>query len=166
MILLRLLAALVGGLVLILPPILLAQDEQVGRPGWLVVGGLAWLGLMSLSFLFVAIFGTHMRRAGFTRAIGGLLLLIPAAASAAVLATDIDEAVLWASGILLSFTMLLFLTFVFPGQTTRRRRPMRERDHPEHVGHDGDIEYGGLARHAAPALVRVERQPVRRETRV
>jgi MFS family permease len=149
MIFLRMLALLAGGLVLILPPLLLADVGHAGMPGWIVAGGLAGLALVALSFLYVAVLGDRMRRSAYTRALGGLLLLIPAAAGIAMLATRTDAELLWGSAILVSFTVLLFISFVYPAAPDRRQRPMRRRERSE------------------PALVLVQRHPSaeRRDTR-
>jgi hypothetical protein len=141
MILLRLLALLAGSLVLILPPIVSAGDAHPGMPGWIAVGGLAGLALVAISFLYIAALGDRMRRSAHTRTIGGLLLLIPAIAGITTLATRTDEALLWASGTLLSFTVLMYISFVFPATPDRRQRPMRQRERSE------------------PSLVLVQRHP-------
>lgn len=141
MIFLRLLALLAGSLVLILPPIVVAGNAHPGMPGWIAVGGLAGLALIAASFLYIAALGDRMRRSAHARTLGGLLLLIPAAAAITMLATRTDEALLWASGTLLSFTVLMYLSFVFQVSPDRRQRPMRQRERLE------------------PALVLVKRHP-------
>ena len=141
MIFMRLLALLAGSLVLILPPIVVAGNAHPGMPGWIAVGGLAGLALVALSFLYVAALGDRMRRSGHARALGALLLLIPAAAAISMLATRTDPGLLWGSGTLLSFTVLMYLSFVFPVAPDRRQRPMRERERRE------------------PALVLIKRHP-------
>jgi hypothetical protein len=141
MIFLRLLALLAGGLVLILPPIVAAGNSHPSLPAWVAVGGLAGLALVALSFLYIAALGGRMRRSKHTRMLGGLLLLIPAAGGITVLATRTDPALLWSSGLLVTFTMLLFISFVYPASGDRRQRPMRRRERNE------------------PALVLVQRHP-------
>ena len=141
MIFLRLLALLAGGLVLILPPMVVAGNSHPGLPAWVAVGGLAGLALVALSFLYIAALGGRMRRSSYTRVLGGLLLMIPAAGGITVLATRTDPALLWGSGLLVSLTMLLFITFVYPASGDRRQRPMRRRERTE------------------PALVLVQRHP-------
>ena len=143
MIFLRLLALLAGGLVLILPPALLSNAGQTGMPAWIVAGGLAGLALVALSFLYIAVLGKRMRRSPHTRMLGGLLLLIPATAGIIVLATRTNAELLWASGILVSFTVLLFISFVYPAAPDRRQRPMRERERER----------------SEPSLVLVQRHP-------
>lgn len=142
MIFLRMLALVASGLVFILPPIVVADgSSHADLPGWVAVGGLAGLTLISFSFLYIGALGDRMRRSGHTRTLGGLLLTIPAAAGLTTLATRTDESVLWASGALVSFTVLLFISFVYPAAGDRRQRPMRRRERSE------------------PALVLVQRHP-------
>jgi hypothetical protein len=131
MIFLRMLALLAGSLVLILPPLVMAQTSQPELPPLLAFGGLAGLGLVAMSFLYIAALGDRMRRPGNVRTVGALLLLVPAAAGIAMLATRNDPALLWGAGILLSFTVLLYLSFVFQGTQDRRQRPMRLRERSE-----------------------------------
>ncbi|MGJ7915660.1 hypothetical protein ACI48D_09325 [Massilia sp. LXY-6] len=133
MIVLRLLALAAGGLVLILPPLLTAGSTRPNLPAWIAVGGLAGLALVSLSFLYIAARGDRMRRSAQARTLGGLLLMIPAAAGITMLATRTDAALLWASAGLLSFTVLLFISFVYPAAPDRRQRPMRQRERSEPV---------------------------------
>jgi len=141
MIFLRLLALLAGGLVLILPPALLSNAGHTGMPAWIVAGGLAGLALVAFSFLYIAVLGKRMRRSSHARMLGGLLLLIPATAGITMLATRTNAELLWASGTLVSFTVLLFIGFVYPAAPDRRQRPMRQRERSE------------------PSLVLVQRHP-------
>jgi hypothetical protein len=133
MIVLRLLALLAGGLVLIMPPLVLGQSSQAGMPGWIAVGGLTGLALVALSFLYIAVLGDRMRRSGQLRTLGGLLLMIPAAAGTTMLVTRNDAPMLWGSGALLSFTVMMFVSFVYPATPERRQRPMRRRERNEPV---------------------------------
>jgi len=141
MIILRLLALLAGGLVFVLPPMVLAGNSHPGMPAWVAVGGLAGLALVALSYLYIAVLGDRMRRSSHLRMLGGLLLMIPAVGGITMLATRTDPPLLWASGLLVSFTMLLFLSFVYPAAPDRRQRPMRRRERTE------------------PALVLIQRHP-------
>jgi hypothetical protein len=130
MIFLRLLALLAAGFVLILPPLVL---EQAGLPAWVAIGGLVGLALVALSFFYIAALGDRMRRSGQLRTLGGLLLMIPVAAAATMLTTRNDETLLWGSGGLLAFTVMMFVSFVFPAAPERRQRPMRRRERNEPV---------------------------------
>jgi MFS family permease len=131
MIFLRLLAFAAAALVLIVPPLVAANADHSAMSGWVALGGLAGLALVALSFFYIAALGDRMRRSGNTRTLGGLLLLIPAAAGIATLATRTDASMLWGSALLLSFTVMLFVSFVFPATPDRRQRPMRQRERLE-----------------------------------
>jgi MFS family permease len=133
MIFMRLLALLAGSLVLIVPPVVAADNFRPNMSGWIAAGGLAGLSLVALSFLYIAAFGDRMRRSPDARMLGGLLLAIPAIAGIAVLATRTDPALLWCGGVLVAFAVLLFISFVFPAAADRRQRPMRERERTEPV---------------------------------
>jgi hypothetical protein len=133
MIVLRLLALLAGGLVLIMPPMVLGQSSQAGMPAWIAVGGLAGLALVAISFFYIAVLGDRMRRSGQLRTLGGLLLMIPAVSGATMLVTRNDAPMLWGSGALLSFTVMMFVSFVYPATPERRQRPMRRRERAEPV---------------------------------
>jgi len=133
MIVLRLIALLAAGLVLIVPPLVAAETSHAGMSGWVALGGLTGLALVALSFFYIAALGNRMRRSGFVRTLGGLLLLIPAAAGVATLATRTDAPLLWGSGLLLSFTVVLFVSFVYPATPERRQRPMRQRERSERL---------------------------------
>jgi hypothetical protein len=131
MIFLRLVAFAAAALVLILPPLVAANAAHAAVTGWVAIAGLAGLALVALSFFYIAALGDRMRRSGSARTLGGLLLLIPAAAGVTTLATRTDASMLWGSALLLSFTVMLFVSFVFPATPERRQRPMRERERRE-----------------------------------
>ena len=133
MIALRLLSLLAGGLVLIVPPILVFGNIGGNVSGGIAVGAAACLGLIALAFVYVAVNGRRMRRGGQARTVGAALLAIPALASLAMLAIRTDEGTLWASGALLMFTMTLFASFVYPATAGKRQRPMRQRERQEPV---------------------------------
>ena len=147
MIVLRLIALLAAGMVLILPPMVAADTGHAGMPGWVAVGGLAGLALVALSFFYIAVLGDRMRRSGHARTLGALLLMIPAAAGVTMLTTRTEVPLLSGAGLLLSFTAILFVSFVYPAIPDRRQRPMRRRERTE------------------PALVLVQRQALRRRAR-
>jgi peptidoglycan/LPS O-acetylase OafA/YrhL len=141
MIVLRLIALIAAGMVLIMPPLVAAEASHANMPGWIAVGGLAGLALIALSFFYIAVLGDRMRRSAQARMLGGLLLLIPAAAGLVVLATRDDIPLLWGSGLLLSFTVMLFVAFVYPAIPERRKRRPRQRERSE------------------PSLILVQRHP-------
>lgn len=132
MIALRMLSFVAGALVLVLPPMLLADASPGGLPGVVAAGTLLGLALMSASFVHVGMAGNRMRRNTVERRLGGLLLAVPILGSLGVLATRKEVSLLWGSGVLLAFSLLLFLSFVYP-MAERRQRPMRRRERQEPV---------------------------------
>ena len=133
MIFLRLLSFLIGIGIPMALPLVLSDVGTRGMPGWPVLGGLFGMSLISGSFLYIALLAPRMRRSIILRILGGLLLMLPMAASLAVLWTRTQEDMLLAGGLLLAVSVLMFLAFVFPAIPDRRQRPMRERDRQEHA---------------------------------
>jgi hypothetical protein len=131
MIFLRLLSFLVGIGIPMALPLVLSDVGTRGMPGWPVLGGLVGIGLISASFLYVALLAPRMRRSIALRILGGALLLLPMAAGLAVLWTRTQEAMLWAGGLLLAASVLMFISFVFPATPDHRQRPMRKRERQE-----------------------------------
>jgi hypothetical protein len=125
MILLRLLSVLAAGLVLIVTPMALDPHGH-GMPGWVALFSLFSTALMAGSFLFVAATAHRMRRNPSERKLGGLLLLVPAIGSLAMLVTGREVMLLSLSGALLAFTVLLLANVMVPGalghQSQYRRR--------------------------------------------
>jgi hypothetical protein len=131
MIFLRFLSFLIAIVIPMVPPLLLSDISTRGLPGWPVLGGLFGIGLISGSFLYIALLASRMRRSIALRALGGLLLMPPMALSLAILWTRPEEEMLWCGGLLLAASVLMFIGFVFPAIPDRRQRPMRKRDRSE-----------------------------------
>jgi hypothetical protein len=131
MIFLRLLSFLIGIGIPMALPLVLSDVSTRGMPGWPVLGGLFGMSLVSGSFLYIALLAPRMRRSIVLRILGGVLLLLPMAASLIVLWTRTQEEMLWGSGLLLAASMLMFIGFVFPGIPDGRQRPMRKRERQE-----------------------------------
>jgi hypothetical protein len=131
MIVLRLLSFLIGIGIPMALPLVLSDVSTRGMPGWPVLGGLFGMSLISGSFLYIALLAPRMRRSIVLRILGGALLLLPMAASLAVLWTRTQEEMLWASGLLLAASVLMFISFIFPAIPDGRQRPMRERERQE-----------------------------------
>jgi hypothetical protein len=72
-----------------------------------------------------------MRRSIALRALGGILLVLPMAASFALMWTRPEEEMLWCGGLLFAGSVLMFISFVFPAIPDRRQRPMRKPDSQE-----------------------------------
>ena len=132
MIFLRLLSFLVGIGIPMALPLVLSDVGTRGMPGWPVLGGLFGMSLISGSFLYIALLASRMRRSIILRILGGMLLMLPMAASLAVLLTRTQEAMLLGGGGLLAASVLMFISFVFPA-IPDRRRPMRKRDGQGHA---------------------------------
>jgi hypothetical protein len=131
MIFLRLMSFLIGIGIPMALPLVLSDVGTRGMPGWPVLGGLFGMCLVSGSFLYIALLGARMRRSLALRILGGLLLLLPMAASLTVLWTRSEEEMLWCGGLLLAAAVLMFICFVFPGIPDGRQRPMRKRERQE-----------------------------------
>jgi hypothetical protein len=127
MIALRLLSVLAGFLVLIVPAALLADTGMSGMSGTAAAAALLGMALASGIFIYIGMTGDRMRRNARARMLGAALLTVPVAGSLGLMATRHDDAVIWASGILLAFSLVLFMSFVFP-VAERRQRPMRRRE--------------------------------------
>lgn len=128
MIALRMLSLFAGLLVLILPASLLADDGAPSISVATAVAALAGMALVSASFVYIGMAGDRVRRNGRARTLGGALLAVPIVGNLGLLASQRDVNVLCASGALLSFSLVLFLSFIFPA-TEHRQRPMRRREH-------------------------------------
>jgi hypothetical protein len=131
MIFLRFVSFLIGIGIPMALPILLSDAGTRGMPGRPVLVGLLGICLVSGSFLYIALLAPRMRRSLVLRILGGVLLMLPAAASLAVLWTRTQETMLWGGGMLLLASVLMFISFIFPATPDRRQRPMRARDRQE-----------------------------------
>jgi hypothetical protein len=128
MIVLRLLSLLVGGMVLLAPPMVFADAGRAGVPGLVALAGSAGLALVAVSFFFIAFAGNRMRKSAGLRVAGGVLLAIPVIAGAVMLWNGQQAELLCASGVLLALSIVLFVSFVFPATSQSKHRPMRKRD--------------------------------------
>jgi hypothetical protein len=131
MIFLRLLSFFIAIAIPMVPPLVLSDVSTAGMPGWPVLYTLFGICLLSGSFLYIALLAPRMRRSIPLRILGGVLLAIPAVASVAVLLTRKDVAILSCGGALLAFTILMFISFIFPATPARRHRPRRARARQE-----------------------------------
>lgn len=125
----RLLSLLAGGLVLVVPPMLMPMASDV--PLGTVMAGIFGIVMVASTFFYVGAAGRKMRRGGQPRIVGAALLMVPAIAALATIATRQDEALLWGSGALLVFTIVLFLHFVIMPALDPHQRPMRDRERQE-----------------------------------
>jgi hypothetical protein len=122
----RLLSLLAGGLVLVVPPMLMPMASDV--PFGTVMAGILGIVMVASTFFYVGAAGRKMRRGGQARIVGATLLMVPAIAALATIATRRDEPLLWGSGALLVFTIVLFLHFVIMPTLDPHQRPMRDHE--------------------------------------
>jgi len=129
MILLRFLSMLAGALVLVAPPLFIFSGSAPtyfdGRTVLIMMLGLT---LVAGSFFFIGFAGGRMKKSARVRSIGALLLAAPFTASVAVLWRTTKPELLWLAGLLLCFTVMLFLSVLFPAAGGRRQRSMRARE--------------------------------------
>lgn len=129
---LRLIALMMVIFVLIVPPILIGEPGPGTMSGWSVTSMLLALSLTVASFLYIATAGDRMRRRGYERMLGALLMLIPMGGGLTLLASRHDPLQLFSSGILFALSLFLFIGVVFPS-LVQRQRPMRRRDHHDTI---------------------------------
>lgn len=125
----RLLSLLMGSLVLVVPPMLMPMGSSMSLGT--VIAAMLGIVMVAAAFFYIGAAGRQMRRGGQARNLGAALLLLPALAALATLATRKDEALLWGSGALLVFTIVLVLHFVIMPTLDPRQRPMRDRERQE-----------------------------------
>lgn len=127
MIVLRILSLLAGALVLILPTLVLSDASDVGVSGMTAVAALLGMAGMFAIFIYIGVAGDRLRRSGRARALGAVLMAVPIMGCLGLLVSHQDEDVLWCSGVLLMFSLMIFLSFVLP-VLEHRQRPMRRRE--------------------------------------
>jgi MFS family permease len=139
MILMRALAILMGGLLILLVPqfaveiISELKGESVQATVSVMAAALAGGAALVTGFFFIGILGHRMGRRRWMRVAAGLMLLFPFfGGSMALLFSDLPV-VVWIAGPVVCFTCLVFFAFVFPGG--KRSTRMRPRDY-----RDSDVE--------------------------
>lgn len=113
MTILRLLCFAAGMLVLVAPAIVLPAGAMTPHAGK-AAATLACLVLGACAFFVTGMAGHLLRRSGLLRALAALLLAVPLAFCAALLWRGAAPAFMWTAGVLLGFTLTLYLTFVYP----------------------------------------------------
>jgi len=124
---LRVLSLLAAIAVLLAPPIMLTDAGTGNWPIVAVVASLLCVVAISAIFIYIGVKGERMVRKYPERRTGGLLLLIPIVTGVVLMVNRQDFAPMVASGMLLGFSLLLFLSFVYPG-IDAPSRPMRRRE--------------------------------------
>lgn len=120
MTILRLLCFAAGMLVLVAPAIVLPAGAMTPHAGK-AAATLACLVLGACAFFVIGMAGHLLRRSGLLRALAALLLAVPLAfcaallwRGAALLWRGAAPAFMWTAGVLLGFTLTLYLTLVYP----------------------------------------------------
>lgn len=130
MFLLKILAFCAGCFVAFAAPFLMLSERQGLASGGLltiIAAALAVL-LFALAYFFFAFVGHRIARSKRLRRMAVVLIAFQLAAGAWLLASARNPDVLFAAAPLLSLCVLLFLGFIWPGDTGRTHRPMRRRD--------------------------------------
>jgi MFS family permease len=133
MIFLRFLAFIAGTLILLAPPLVLADVHTRNLSGWAVLRTLLGLAVVAGIFFYVALLAPRMRSSRKRRIAGGLLLLIPAAVGLLTLCTRKEPQILWASGTLIGLAILMFIGLMVPLSADGGKRRMRKRERQEPV---------------------------------
>ena len=131
MIFLRFFAFLAGAMILLAPPLMLADVHTRNMSGWAVLRMLVVLAVVAGVFFYIAIVGPRMHRSRRRRTLGGALLVIPLLFGLVTLATRKEPQVLWASGTLMGLAIVLLIGFVFPPFMNGDKRRLRERERVE-----------------------------------
>ena len=124
MTILRLLCLAAGMLVLIAPAIVLPAGAMTPDAGK-AAATLACLVLGACAFFVIGMAGHLLRRSALLRAVAALLLAVPLAFCAALLWRGAAPVFMWMAGLLLCFTLTLYLTFVYPGLRAQTQALLR-----------------------------------------
>lgn len=130
MILLRLLAVLLGGLLLLAPPLYLSADGPMRNPpdATTVALGCALVALLAGAFFYIAVYGHRMKRSKNLRIVGGALLAAPLITGVVMISATAALQSVYLSIAMFCLAAILFVSFVYPGERNRKHRPMRKRD--------------------------------------
>ena len=113
MMILRLLCLAAGVVILVAPAVMLPTGGMTPDAGK-AAAILICLVLSACAFLFAGMAGHLLRRSPSLRALAALLLAVPLTASAALLWRGAVPSMLWVAGAVLGFTVMLYLTVVYP----------------------------------------------------
>lgn len=129
MFMLRLLAILNGGMVLIAAPLYLrSQGTLRGEDTATVVQGCLLLAAIAASFFFIGLAGYRMRRSVALRVTGGMLLAVPLVTAVVMVTETRYLQAVYLCVIMFCMAAILFASFVYPGGRVRKHRPMRPRE--------------------------------------
>lgn len=127
---LRIISFIAGSFVAFAAPFFMLTERQgmaMGGIPTIIAGALAVL-LFGLTYFYFALVGHNIVRSRRQRKLAGGLIVFQLAAGAALLYMSSNPKALVAVAPLMCFSVLLFLAFVWPGDTSHTHRPMRRRD--------------------------------------
>jgi len=126
---LRIISFIAGSFVVFAAPFLMLSEQQGMATGGVpaIVAGALGVLLFALAYFYFALLGHRIGRSARARALAGALVVFQLAAGAWLATAGIAQ-VLIAAAPLLSFSVLLFLAFVWPGEWAHTHRPMRRRE--------------------------------------
>ncbi|WP_020655856.1 hypothetical protein [Massilia niastensis] len=131
MIFLRLLCLMAGVVVLVAPPVMLFPTGASMPNVFKAAAVLCGLLLASSGFFLVGMAGHRMRRSPRLRSLAAVLLAVPFAASVAMFWRSGSPTLLSMCSMLLCFTALLYLSFIYPVLRAPGYRPPRGDEMPE-----------------------------------
>jgi len=127
---LRVLSFIAGSFVAFAAPFFMLTERQglaTGGVPTIVASALAVL-LFGLTYFYFALAGYRIVRSRRMRRLASGLIAFQLAAGGWMLHVSGNPDALFALAPLMCFSVLLFLAFVWPGDTTHSHRPMRRRD--------------------------------------
>jgi len=127
---LRVLSFFAGSFVAFAAPFYLLTERQGSAPGGVAMIALALLAVLvfGLSYFYFALLGHQLARNPAMRRWGACLIVLQMGAGAWLLHASTEPHTLIAVAPLLCFSVLLFFTFVWPGNSGSSHRPMRRRE--------------------------------------
>ncbi len=127
---LRLASLFAGVLALIHPPLLLRSVAHaipdMAEP-FVMLGGMV---LAAGGYFVIGLAGHRMRRSPPLRSLAALLMMMPFAASATVVWHGGSPMLLRICGFLMAFTLVLYMTFIYPLMHTPKPRPGKAYSQP------------------------------------
>ena len=126
---LRLLAILIGGVIVVATPLYLrSQGTLRGEDMETVVFGCTLLAVIAASFFYIGLAGHRMRKSTPLRIVGGVLLAVPLITGVSIVAEIRYQQAIYLCIAMFCMAAILFVSFVYPGSQVRKHRPMRPRD--------------------------------------
>ncbi|SHH28231.1 hypothetical protein SAMN05428948_3656 [Massilia sp. CF038] len=132
---LRVMAFFAGSFVAFAAPFLMLTERQgmaMGGMATILLGAVCVLGF-GLAYFYFALLGHNIVRSHRMRRIAGAMVVFQLVAGGWLIHASSNARVLVTAAPLMCFSVLLFLAFVWPGDSSRNHRPMRRREHSDQV---------------------------------